>query len=119
MRPTETRARRGEPGGVSGSATAQPTTRTTEITVVGANCPWCFNDTLDSLRSEPGVVQATGSMAGQCLKIDHNNGIDVDRLMTVVRQHLHGVDRSSADQVMVEVELRVAEFHCSHGCLEQ
>ncbi len=91
---------------------------TTEITVVGANCPWCFNETLDSLRSEPGVVQATGSMTGQCLKIVHN-GVDLDRLMTVVRQHLHGVGRSSADQVMVEVEPRLAELHCRHRLAEQ
>ena len=100
--------------------TVDPADRsTTEITVVGANCSWCFNETLDSLRREPGVVQATGSMTGQCLKIDHNNGVDVDRLMILVRQHLHGVGRSSADYVMVEVEPRVAELHCSHRCADQ
>jgi hypothetical protein len=87
---------------------------TTEIAVTGANCPWCFNDTIESLRAEPGVVAVHGSTTGQCLRVDHH-AVDVDRLVAVVRQHLHAVDVSSSEQVMVEVDARAAELQCAHG----
>ena len=44
---------------------------TTELTVAGANCPWCFNETVELLRREPGVVSVDASMGGQCIRITH------------------------------------------------
>ena len=87
--------------------------QTTEISVVGVNCPWCFNDTLDVLRSEPGVVSVFGSLAGQCVRVEHAD-LAVGRLLEVVREHLHADDMSSAEHVMVVVEPHVAERRCSH-----
>lgn len=87
---------------------------TTEIDVTGANCPFCFNETMDRLRVEPGVVAVHGSTAEQCFRIDHD-GVELDRLVSLVRQHLHGDDVSSDEHVMVEVDPRVAEQHCTHG----
>ena len=88
-------------------------TSTTEISVVGANCPWCFNDTLDVLRGEPGVVSVAGSITGQCVRIEHR-GVAVDRLLALVRGHLHADDRSSTEHVMVAVDPQVADLHCTH-----
>lgn len=89
---------------------------TTEIAVAGANCPWCFSDTVDLLRSEPGVVSVRGSIAGECIRVDHER-VDVDRLIAVVRRNLHADDVSptSAEHVMVEVDARIAELRCTHG----
>ena len=93
--------------------TEQQTTRTTEITVVGANCPWCFNETVDLLRHEPGVVSVDGSITEQCLRVDHHD-VAIERLLDVVRGHLHADDTSSAEHIMVTVDPHVAEPHCAH-----
>ncbi len=87
---------------------------TTEIAVVGADCTWCFNETLDALRVAPGVIAAHGSIAAQCFRIEHG-GIDDDELLSLVRAHLHAEDISSSEHVMVEVDPKVVELHCTHG----
>ena len=86
---------------------------TTEIIVSGANCPWCLNETLDLLRREPGVQSADSSAAGQCMRIRHN-GVAVDRLLAVIRGNLHANDTSSIEHVMVEIDPRLADLHCTH-----
>jgi hypothetical protein len=90
----------------------QPPT-TTEITITGANCPWCFNDTIDLLRAQPGIVDVQATMSGQCLRIEHD-GLAVDDLTALVRHHLHAADTSSNEAVMVEIDPHVAALHCSH-----
>ena len=89
-------------------------TTTTEIAVTGANCPWCLDETLELLRREPGVVDAQADLTGQCLRVRHRS-VDVDRLLTVIRGHLHADDMSSAEHLMVEIDPQVAQLHCSHG----
>jgi hypothetical protein len=86
---------------------------TTEITVAGANCPWCLNETLELLRREPGVAGVDANIAGQCLRVRHHD-IAVERLLAVIRGHLHADDTSSAEHVMVEIDPQVAELHCTH-----
>jgi hypothetical protein len=93
-------------------STADDTT-VTEISVVGANCPWCFTDTLDALRREPSVVSAAASLAGQCIRVEHH-GAAPERLLDVVREHLHGDGLASMEQVMVAVDPQLAELHCTH-----
>jgi hypothetical protein len=88
-------------------------TTTTEISVEGANCPWCFNDTLDVLRSEPGVVSAAASIAGQCLRVEHRD-VPIDRLLAVVRGSLHADDTTSTEHVMIAIDPHVADLHCTH-----
>jgi hypothetical protein len=85
----------------------------TEITVAGANCAWCLNETLDLLRSEPGVVSIDSNIAGQCLRVRHHD-IAVERLLAIIRGHLHADDTSSGEHVMVEIDPQVAELHCTH-----
>ena len=93
--------------------TAAGETATTEISIAGANCPWCFNETLDVLRREPGVVSVAASLAGQCLSVEHH-GVAIDRLLAVVRGSLHADATSSAEHVMVTVDPHVADLHCTH-----
>lgn len=89
-------------------------TTVTEIAVAGANCPWCLNETLDVLRREPGVVSVAADLGGPCLRIEHD-GPSVERLLALIRDHLHAESTSSFEQVMVAVDPQVAELHCSHG----
>jgi hypothetical protein len=91
---------------------------TTEISVVGANCPWCFNETVELLRGEPGVVSVSASIADSCMRIDHR-GVATERLLGVVRGHLHADDATSAEHLMVAVDPRVAELHCAHHRRDQ
>lgn len=91
-----------------------PDATTTEIDIAGANCPWCFNETLDRLRAEPGVVDARASMRGQCLRIEHR-GLPTQALVDLVRRHLHGAALSSSEPVMVEIDAHEAALHCTHG----
>lgn len=93
---------------------ADEPTLTTEISIAGANCPWCFNETIDLLRHEPGVVAVQATITGQCLRIDHHD-VDLDRLIGIMRDRLHADDTSSAEHVMVAVDPRVAELHCTHS----
>lgn len=86
---------------------------TTEIAVVGANCPTCFNETLDVLRREPGVRAVDGSITGQCVSIAHDD-VDVERLVGIVGQHLHADSVTSGEHVMVQVDPRVADACCTH-----
>lgn len=87
---------------------------TTEISVAGANCPWCFNETIDSLRAEPGVVAVVGSITERCLRIAHS-GVDTDLLVAVVKTNLHGEEIASTEHVMVAVDAHAADLHCTHG----
>jgi hypothetical protein len=85
----------------------------TEIAVVGANCPWCLNETIDLLRDEPGVVAVDSDMTDQCLRVRHR-GVALDRLLEVVRGHLHAQALASTERVMVEVDPEIAALHCTH-----
>jgi hypothetical protein len=87
---------------------------TTEIEVDGANCPWCFNDTLDVLRRTPGVRAVGGSITGHCVRVVHD-GLAVDDLVELVSRHLHADGAFSAEHVMVAVDPRVADLHCTHN----
>lgn len=87
---------------------------TTEISVAGANCPWCFNDTIDLLRDAPGVDAVRGSISDGCLSIDHD-GTDEGALITLVSRNLHGEAVYATEHVMVEVNPRAGELNCGHG----
>jgi hypothetical protein len=90
-----------------------PAETVTEITISGANCAWCFNETVDLLRREPGVVGVDANITGQCVRVRHR-GVAVERLLAVIRGHLHADDTSSAEHVMVAIDPHVAELHCAH-----
>ena len=66
-----------------GSNGASAGTATTELSVVGVNFPWCFNDAVELLRTEPGVVAVAASISGQCTRIEHG-GVPIDELIAAV-----------------------------------
>ena len=88
---------------------------TTEIRLDGANCSLCFNDTARSLMAQPGVLAVNGSIGEQCFRIDHDESVADDRLLSIVSEHLHGDDRSSWEHKMVAVDAAVAQMHCTRG----
>ena len=92
---------------------ADPSVVTTEITIAGANCPWCLEATVDALRAEPGVVSVDASTIDGCLSVAHRD-LDEDRLLGIVRRQLHGYDRTPRETVMVEVDPQIAALHCPH-----
>jgi hypothetical protein len=65
------------------------------------------------LRQTPGVRAVAGSITGQCLRVVHD-GLAVDELVGLVRRHLHADGTYSAEHVMVAVDPRVADLHCTH-----
>ena len=88
-------------------------TEITEIVVDGANCPFCLNDTLEKLRSHPGVVDARLSATDHCIRVEHE-GSDSQPYVDVVRSTLHGIAKYGNELVMVEVDPEVASLHCTH-----
>lgn len=92
--------------------TAECAVTVTELTVSGANCPWCFNETLDVLRRQPGVRHVQGSITEQWLLVEHNGPEAV--LVELVRRYLHADDTSSAEHMMVEVDPHIACDRCGH-----
>jgi hypothetical protein len=43
-----------------------------------------------------------------------HHDIAVERLLAIIRGHLHADDTSSGEHVMVEIDPQVAELHCTH-----
>jgi hypothetical protein len=89
-------------------------TTTLEISIAGANCPWCLNETLDALRAHDGVVSVATSITSQCLRVEHD-GVDDAFLLAIVRRHLHADGTSSAEHVMTAVDAVVADIGCRHA----
>ena len=87
---------------------------TTEITLGGANCPSCFNETIELLRGEHDVIAVDANIGTQCLRVRHRD-VAVDRLLEVIRGHLHADDTSTTEHVMVEIHPLVVDLRCSHG----
>jgi hypothetical protein len=86
----------------------------TEIEVVGADCPWCLNDTLDRLRTIDGVTGVHASMTGRCIQVLHHQA-HVPSLLAVVRTTLHGTSTFSNELEMVAIDPHVAPTSCAHG----
>lgn len=74
----------------------------TSVRIEGANCPECFNATLDDLARLDGVRHVHGSFAGPCIEIDHDVVFEViDR---TIRNRLHGVEMYANEIRMVPLE---------------
>ena len=54
----------------------------TSVRIDGANCPTCFNETIDALSHLDGVHRVHGSFAGPCLEIDHDIPSPDDHVIT-------------------------------------
>ncbi len=85
-----------------------------EISVVGADCPWCLNRTLDQLRDVTGVTGVHASMTGTCIEVAHLDA-DVPSLLAVVRSCLRGTASSSNEMEMVAIDPQPSDLGCAHG----
>ncbi len=83
----------------------------TMLRIDGANCPSCFNETLDDLARLDGVRSVHGSLAGPCIEVDHD--VDVETITDAIRNRLHGVEMFANEIRMVPVE-PVATSTCTH-----
>jgi regulator of cell morphogenesis and NO signaling len=90
------------------------TDEVTEIKIAGANCPVCLNDALDQLRSLDGVTSVHSSMTGECIQVVHRH-VDLAVLLGTVRATVHGIDTSSYEYQMVEIDVEPVVIHCTHG----
>ncbi|MGD9998261.1 MAG: iron-sulfur cluster repair di-iron protein [Ilumatobacteraceae bacterium] len=74
----------------------------TSLRIDGANCPTCFNETLDDLAHLDGVRRVHGSVAGPCIEIDHD--VPIEAIERIIRSRLHGVEMYSNEIRMVPLE---------------
>jgi regulator of cell morphogenesis and NO signaling len=84
----------------------------TSVRIDGANCPTCFNETIDALAHLDGVRRVTGSFAGPCLEIDHD--ISLQTIDTTIRGRLHGVEMFANEIRMVPLEPVSVTTTCAH-----
>ncbi len=74
----------------------------TTLRIDGANCPTCFNETLDDLTRLDGVRSVQGSVAGPCIEIDHQ--VEIEVITAAIRNRLHGIEMFANEIRMVSVE---------------
>lgn len=86
----------------------------TTLDLEGANCPYCFNETLDDLARVDGVSKVHGSMGGTCIVIDHDDDVPVDMLVERIHRHLHGVQMFSNEIQMSSIDPSVLVRPCIH-----
>ena len=85
----------------------------TSLRVDGANCPVCFNETLDDLAHLDGVRAVHGSIDEPCIEIDHDDVVALDAIAATIRNRLHSVEMFANELKMMPVE--PVEFSaCTH-----
>ena len=88
----------------------------TSVRIDGANCPTCFNETIEALAHLDGVRHVHGSFAGPCLEIDHD--IPLETINSTIRGHLRGVEMFANEIRMVPLEPVALTTTCAHHQLE-
>jgi len=86
----------------------------TSLRIDGANCPMCFNETLDDLALVDGVRAVHGSFGGPCIEVDHDD-VALEVITGTIRQRLHGVEMFANEVRMVPLEPIAISTPCSHG----
>ena len=84
----------------------------TSVRIDGANCPTCFNETLEALAHLDGVRRVHGSLEGPCLEIDHD--LPLETINRTIRGRLHGVEMFSNEIRMVPIEPVALTTACRH-----
>ncbi len=84
----------------------------TSVRIDGANCPTCFDETIDALAHLDGVHRVHGSFAGPCLEIDHD--IPLETINSIIRGRLHGVEMFANEIRMVPLEPVPLTRTCAH-----
>jgi regulator of cell morphogenesis and NO signaling len=84
----------------------------TSLRIEGANCPTCFNETLDDLAHLDGVRSVHGSFAGPCIDLDHDAALET--ITGAIRNRLRGIEMFSNEIRMVPLEPVPLSSTCSH-----
>lgn len=84
----------------------------TSLRIDGANCPMCFNQTLDDLAGLAGVQNVQGSFAGPCIDVTHD--VPLEAITAVVRNRLHGIEMFANEVRMVPLEPIAEPNACVH-----
>ncbi|WP_116995829.1 iron-sulfur cluster repair di-iron protein [Desertimonas flava] len=84
----------------------------TSVRIDGANCPMCFNETLEALARVDGVRRVHGSFDGPCLEIDHD--VPLETIHRTIREHLHAVEMFANEIRMVPLEPTPLSTTCAH-----
>jgi regulator of cell morphogenesis and NO signaling len=84
----------------------------TTLRIDGANCPTCFNETLDDLTRLDGVRRVQGSVAGPCIEIDHE--VELEVITDAIRNRLHGIEMFANEIRMVPLEPVLLSTTCTH-----
>lgn len=85
----------------------------TSLRTENANCSSCFTETLDALAELDGVRSVTGSIAGPCIEIEHDDGV-LDAIVATIRDHLHGVALFANEVQMAPIETVPLTTPCIH-----
>lgn len=89
----------------------------TYISIAGANCPTCFQETMDSVRQHPQVVAVSGSLAEQQLQVEHFS-TDPSWLLDLVRNRLHADAVFGLERVMNSVDPLVTSCGCDRHSVQ-
>ena len=84
----------------------------TSLRIDGANCPNCFDQTLDDLAELDGVRAVHGSFAGPCIEVDHD--VELETITAAIRNRLHGIEMFANEVRMVPLEPVIMSTTCSH-----
>jgi len=85
----------------------------TTLKIDGANCPTCFNETLDDLTKLDGVRSVHGSVAGPCIEIEHEAEAELEVINRTIRNRLHGIEMFANEIRMVPLEPVVLSTTCT------
>lgn len=84
----------------------------TSLRIDGANCPNCFDQTLDDLAALDGVRTVHGSFGGPCIEVDHD--VELETITAAIRNRLHGIEMFANEVRMVPLEPVIMSTTCSH-----
>lgn len=84
----------------------------TSLRIEGANCPTCFNETVEDLARLDGVRSVHGSFAGPCIEVDHDAALET--ITGAIRNRLHGIEMFGNEIRMVPLEPVTLTTTCMH-----
>ncbi len=88
------------------------------LSIDGANCPVCLNETIDSLRGLEGVRTVHASLAGPCIEIIHDE-IASEAIAATIRDRLRRVELFSNEIGMAPVETAPLATPCQRHRAEK
>jgi copper chaperone CopZ len=85
----------------------------TSIHVEGANCPNCFNDTIEVVAQLDGVEKVFGSFAGPCIEVDHDETV-INKITEIIQAQLHGIAMYADEAGMTPIKISTTTDICTH-----